>query len=137
MRWFDELNPAPRKLRHFSGWFLLFFIALAIWTGVVRGHPWIGIILAFLAITVGFSGLLKPEAVKPIFVCWMIVSFPIGWLVSHVALALLFYLIFTPVGLFFRLKGRDPLQRKFCSNTNSYWTNKVIPDDVRTYFDQS
>ena len=36
----------------------------------------------------------------------MIVAFPIGWAVSHIMLAALFYGLFTPVALVFRTIGR-------------------------------
>ena len=41
----------------------------------------------------------------------MVLAFPIGWTVSQVILLLMFYGLFTPIGLVFRLIGRDPLQR--------------------------
>ena len=40
----------------------------------------------------------------------MVLAFPIGWTVSQVMLALMFFGLFTPIGLVFRLIGRDPLQ---------------------------
>ena len=40
----------------------------------------------------------------------MIAAFPIGWTVSRLMLAAMFYVIFTPVGLVFRLIGRDALR---------------------------
>ena len=46
-----------------------------------------------------------------IYVGWMVLAFPIGWTVSQVMLALMFFGLFTPIGLVFRLIGRDPLQR--------------------------
>ena len=41
----------------------------------------------------------------------MVLAFPIGWTVSQVILLLMFYGLFTPIGLVFRLIGRDPLHR--------------------------
>ena len=39
----------------------------------------------------------------------MIAAFPIGWTISRLMLAALFYLVFTPMALVFRLMGRDAL----------------------------
>jgi hypothetical protein len=38
-----------------------------------------------------------------------------------VALAVLYYLVFTPVAVAFRLMGRDALDRKFDPQAASYW----------------
>jgi hypothetical protein len=62
-----------------------------------------------LSLTVGPVGLVFPRLVRPIFVGWMIAAFPIGWTVGRISLALLFFIVFTPVSLLFRLRGRDAL----------------------------
>ena len=137
MRWLDiELHPAPRKLRQFSALLIIFSIAAGIWIGLVGSHTLLGIILVASGVTAGFVGLLSPPTIAPIFVGMMIVAFPIRWIVSQIALALLFYLVFTPLGLYFRLKGRDPLDRQFDPDKDSYWIKKPMPVDIRRYFKQ-
>jgi hypothetical protein len=64
------------------------------------------------------------------------VTFPFGWAVSHLLLAILFYGLFTPLGLIFRLLGRDPLRRQRPLEQASYWTMKPAATDVRGYFRQ-
>jgi hypothetical protein len=65
----------------------------------------------------------------------MIVAFPIGWLVSHVMLAVLYFVLFLPLGLMFRLLGRDALSLRKPS-VETYWTEKQQPEDVVRYFRQ-
>ena len=48
----------------------------------------------------------------------------------------MFYGLFTPIGLVFRLIGRDPLQRARRPGSESYWTPKPAPADLRRYFKQ-
>ena len=55
--------------------------------------------------------MIRPEWLRSIYVGWMVLAFPIGWTVSQVMLAVMFFGLFTPIGLVFRLIGRDPLQR--------------------------
>src|SRR5436309_1699313 len=113
MQWSDiSWKPSTRTLRQFAGVWLLALGGLACWHGLVRGHPTLGSVLALLAVTVGPLGLLKPQAIRPVFIFAMIVAFPIGWLVSRLLLACLYYGIFTPVGLLFKLIGRDVLARR-------------------------
>jgi len=56
--------------------------------------------------------------------------------VSHVVLALLFFGILTPVALFFRLTGRDPLTRRFEPERESYWTDLSETIETKDYFRQ-
>ena len=72
---------------------------------------------------------------RPVFVGWMMLAFPLSWLVSHIALAIVFYGFFTPLALVFRLSGRDPLALKR-RNTESYWQPRPQATDVRRYFRQ-
>jgi hypothetical protein len=137
MRWPDvPWNPPQRQLRQFAGLWLLFFGGLGCWQELVRDNTVAALLLAILALTVGPLGLWKPQAVRPIFVGWMILAFPIGWVVSHVVLAFIFYAVFTPVGLLFRLIGRDALQLRRRPELESYWLPKPAAADVRDYFRQ-
>ena len=61
--------------------------------------------------TLGPLGLIWPRLLRPIYVAWMVLAFPIGWTISQLILAVMFYGLFTPIGLVFRLIGRDPLLR--------------------------
>ena len=60
------------------------------------------------------AGLALPSALKPFWWPWMVLARTLGFVNSHVLLAVVFYLMFMPVGLTMRLFGRDPLgDRKF------------------------
>jgi hypothetical protein len=137
MQWSDTtFKPSARTLRQFAGLWIVFFGVLAAWQGLVRGHTAAATVFATLAVTVGPLGWLRPQLIAPIYVGWMVMAFPIGWAVSHLLLALLFYAIFTPLALVFRLLGRDPLQRRRPPDRDSYWTEKPATNDPRRYFKQ-
>ena len=72
-------------------------------------------------------------AVKPIFVGWLVLTFPIGWTVSNLMLAILFYGVFTPLGLVFRLRGRDLLGLRRREGVESYWAKKPEVTDMKRY----
>jgi hypothetical protein len=124
-------------LRQFAaGWFL-FFLAVAAWHGLHRGQTKLGLALAALAIVGGVLGLVRPSALRWAFCGWMMLAFPIGWLMSHVVLLILFYGAFTPVALFFRWRGRDPLHLRRPANAEaSLWHRKNMPVDMKSYFRQ-
>jgi hypothetical protein len=137
MQWSDiQFRPSDKTLRQFAGLCLVLFGGLAAWQGLVAGRSQLAWALAALAFTIGPIGLAWPRLVRPVYVGWMILAFPIGWTVSQALLAVIFYGLFTPVGLLFRLLGRDPLHRARQPGLESYWTPKPSVSDPRRYFKQ-
>src|SRR5690349_1488987 len=107
MRWSDiPFSPTERTLRQFAGLWILFFAGLACWQAFVRSNLFFAAAAGALAVSIGPVGLVRPRLIRPIFVGWMVVAFPIGWVMSRVLLGIVFYGIFTPLALFFRLCGR-------------------------------
>jgi hypothetical protein len=53
-----------------------------------------------------------------------------------VLLGLLYYGMFTPLALFFRLIGRDPLRRKIDRQAASYWEKFENTPTPASYFRQ-
>ncbi|MBX6316636.1 MAG: hypothetical protein IRY99_27540 [Isosphaeraceae bacterium] len=137
MQWSDiQFDPPRRVLRQFAGLWLAFFGGLALHQGLVRDHPRAAWVLAALALGVGLLGLVRPPAVRPLYVGWMVLAFPIGWTVSRLILAAVYFGLFTPVALVFRLIGRDALSRTRRPDAATYWTPKPAPADPRSYFRQ-
>jgi hypothetical protein len=93
----------------------------------------IGWVLAGL-LSVG--GLVLPALIRPIFVGLILLTFPIGWVVSHLLLGLIFYGVVTPIGLILRISGHDPLQLKKPGG-NSVWKTPVGKTDATRYLRQS
>jgi len=137
MTWSDiPRNPTAKALRQFAGAWLVFFFAFGLHQFLVRGHHRIGIGLLVMATVFGVLGLVKPAAVKWLFVGWMTAAFPIGWLISQIMLGIMFYGIITPVAFIFKLRGRDLMHRKLEPGRASFWMPKPTPEDVRSYFRQ-
>jgi len=73
------------------------------------------------AIVTIFITLLAPILLKPIYRAALFIAHILGWINTRLILGLIYYLLFTPISLIMRLLGRDPLNRKFDKETNSYW----------------
>jgi hypothetical protein len=137
MQWSDiQFDPPRKTLRQFAGLWIAFFGGFALWQGLVRGHQALAAVLGALALTVGPIGLARPGWLRPIYVGWMVLAFPIGWTVSQAILAVMYYGLFTPIGLLFRLIGRDPLHRARRPELETYWSPKPTPASPRRYFQQ-
>ena len=72
------------------------------------------------AVSVLFGAIL-PRALKWIYIAWMSVAFVLGFVMAHVILAVLFYLVITPIGLLAKLAGKDFLSLKLDRAAKSYW----------------
>ncbi|MGD9726031.1 MAG: SxtJ family membrane protein [Nitrospiraceae bacterium] len=78
-----------------------------------------------------------PNVQVIVFQTWMAVVFPIGWLISHALLAVIYYFVMTPIGLILRvLWNRDLLQKKWDSSASTYWVAYRSHKDVQRYFQQ-
>jgi hypothetical protein len=129
-------TPTRRILQQFAGLCLVVLTALAswrTWNGDAGAVTWA---LGLFGVLVGGIGLAWPPAVRWVFTTWMIAAFPIGWVVSRVALTVVYYLLFTPVAVVFRLMRRDVLQLRR-RRAVSYWSDTTPAADVSDYLRQS
>jgi hypothetical protein len=137
MTWSDlPRNPPSKALRQFSAAWLVVFLALGLHHWLARGHDRVGPALCVLAVSVGGLGLARPRAVGWLFLASMVVAFPVGWVLSLLMLAIMYYGIITPVALVFRLRGRDLLCSKPAPGRPSFWVARQMPGDIRRYFKQ-
>jgi hypothetical protein len=132
----SPFNPTDRMLKQFSGMWILFFGAIAAWQQFRHERQVLALVLALLAVTLGPLGIARPRAMRRVFVAWMALAFPIGWLVSKVVLAVMFYAVFTPMAWAFKLSGRDALQLKRQPDATTYWQTKPTTVDASRYLRQ-
>lgn len=137
MKWSDiPRNPTDRMLRQFGGLCVLFFGGLALYGWLAKGHQTGPLIFGLAAVVAGLLALVRPRLLAGIFVGWMILAFPIGFVVSHIILLAIFLLVFTPVALVFRLIGRDALILKKRGPNETYWVAKTQPANPSRYLNQ-
>lgn len=102
-----EPKSEVKELRKFA---LTMFFALGILGAIL---VWRKGDIGFMLLGIGSAGLLmawvQPRVLKPMYKYWMKLAVVLGLVSSHVILALLYYLMFTPVGLVMRVLGKNPL----------------------------
>lgn len=139
-------NPSRRVLRQFGAAGFVVFTSVGVYLlvrgGGVAATPvslgqWIGSALVLAGLSCGVLALAAPRALRGVYLGMTIAAWPIGWVVSHVALGIIFYGIFTPMALWFRLIGRDVLGLKLDRQIGTYWMPRGQREDVRSYFRQS
>ena len=82
------------------------------------------IILA-IGITLFLTAIAIPAVLKPVYWIWMIFATILGWIMTRVILSLLFYIIFTPIGLILRFFGKQFLELRWDQSKESYWNIKT------------
>ena len=132
-----QWNPERKQLRQFAAIWFPAFCALVGWlVGKKTGH-WGGVEIAWVVGGgIALAGFIHPPLIRPVFVGLILATFPIGWVVSHVLLGIIFYGVVTPIGVILRLTGHDPLQLKI-PTTNTLWKTPVGKTDPASYLRQS
>jgi multisubunit Na+/H+ antiporter MnhG subunit len=129
-------NPSGRQLIVFGvAW--LGILGVWGWTSLARGRPHAATVLWTLSVGVPLLGAVYPRALKGVYLGLSYATYPIGIVVSHGVLALLYFLVLTPVGLTMRMFRYDPLARKFDPKAQSYWTPRDKKRTAESYFNQS
>lgn len=129
-------HPDRKVLRQFAALWILFFVSIGVYQFLARDHPTPGLGLIAAGLLIGLPGLVRPALLRWIFVSWMVLVWPIGWLVFTLVMLALYYLLITPLALFFRLRGRDWLRRKPAPGQDSFWEPKENPLDPLSYYRQ-
>jgi hypothetical protein len=65
--------------------------------------------------------MVAPGWLRPIYVVLMCITLPIGFVVSAVLLRVIYYLVITPMALWFKIRGRDAMNRRLDPEADSYW----------------
>ena len=130
-------HPTLRQLRQF-GWiwmaFVTFFGAVA-WfkfdSPVLARGLWVS------AIAVPVLGWAVPKFMRFVFLGMSYLAWPIGFVVSHLVLAGVYYLVLTPIGLLMRLFGYDSMKKTFDREAASYWVPRAPGEvDPKRHFRQ-
>jgi hypothetical protein len=111
-------------------WAPLTFVLLAWARGGETGWELaVAAVAAFMAIA-----WVKPRWLKPVYLAWRGLAFPLAWLTAHMVLAAVFFLLITPIGWILRAVGYDPLARQFDREAQSYWTPRPPDNDPQRSF---
>ncbi len=129
-------KPSRRDLSIFGALFAAFF-------GLIGGLVWwksqtttAAYVIWIIAASITLLFYAVRPIRKPIYLGWIHLAYPIGWVVSHTAMAIIYYLVFTPIGLIMRLLGRDPMERRLDRSAASYWVEHDPAGDPGRYFQQ-
>jgi len=99
------------------------FGLLGVWPALVHGRAlrtWAVTLAGVLAV----SALVFPRSLAHIHQGWMKVGHVLGWINTRIIMGVIFFVLFTPLGLVMDLMGKDPMLRRFEPNLDSYRVKK-------------
>lgn len=112
-------HPNVTQLRSFGRWMAGMLVVMTI----VRWKIDLAAILTVAAaLVLLFFAQFIPAALRPIHKVWMALAFVLGQTVGRLIIAGFFFLILTPIALFYRVLGRDSLRIRR-GVEGSYWTS--------------
>lgn len=136
MAMLDRHEPTAGELR----WFGLMLAAFAAVVGGIVLYASASLVAAGIIWVIGLLLAAVYYGVPPtrylLFRGWMALFFPLGWLISHLLIAAVYFLLVTPVALVMKLIGRDVLGKRPDPAAKSYWTRMETKQDSSRYFQQ-
>ena len=116
------MKADAKELRKFA--IVLFFAfeisgLLIFWRRGDAGPVLCGIGLALL-----LGGLTSPKLLLYPYKGWMRLSLILGFLMNHLILLLMYYLVVTPIGIVMRILGKDFLGKRFDKKGKTYWIKR-------------
>lgn len=113
-------QPASKKdLRSFGLLVGAVFGVIGIWPLLFRGEPMRLWAAGLGSILVLLGGVL-PGVLAPVHKAWMWVGHILGWINTRILLSIVFYGLVTPMGILFRLMGKDTMRQAFAQDSPTY-----------------
>jgi len=130
----DEVKAGSE--RGFGIVFAVVFAVVGLWPLGDGG----GVRLWALALGAAFlaAAFVAPGVLKPLNRLWFLFGAALHKVVNPLVMGLLFYLTVTPIAVLMRLAGKDPLNRRFDPDADSYWIERdpagPAPETMRNQF---
>ena len=131
---FDELKlPSNRKFGlTFS--FIFFVIFLYFF---LTSDFYLTYLFLFFSIIFLFFGIIFPKYLSKLNKAWMMLGLLLGKIVNPIVLGTIYFGLFTPIGLFRKIIGKDELKLR-TKNINSYWQQRekvsINPESFKDQF---
>ena len=108
--------------RSFGLLFFVVFLVIAFWPLTKKSE--INLYLISIALIFLVLGLLNSKILSPLNKAWIKLGEILGRIVAPVVMALVYFIILTPISLLVRLFGKDLIGMKFSNDIKSYWIKR-------------
>jgi len=122
----EKLNFDKKTLKKFAVTMGIVFIGITVF--ILMKHRYIAKIPFTISAVFFILAFFAPNILKPVYFLWMKLAFILGWVNTRLILIIVFYFLFTPLGLLMRLFGNDLLDLKIEKNKTTFWKKKIIKE---------
>ena len=102
--------------------FFVVFLGLGLWPLTNDNNP--NIYLIIISIIFLILGLLNSKLLSPLNLFWIKFGELLGKIIAPMVMAIIYFLILTPISLIVRLFGKDLLGLKFSKQLKTYWIKR-------------
>ena len=108
--------------RSFGILFFLVLLGFGLWPLTKGMSP--NIYLIIISVIFLILGLLNSKLLSPLNNLWIKFGEILGKVIAPIVMAVVYFLILTPISLLVRLFGKDLIEMKFSNNVKSYWIKR-------------
>ena len=108
--------------RSFGILFFIVFLGFGLWPLTKEISP--NIYLIIISVIFLILGLLNSKLLSPLNNLWIKFGEILGKVIAPIVMAVVYFLILTPISLLVRLFGKDLIGMKFSNNVKSYWIKR-------------
>lgn len=107
----------------FNAWILAVQLLVAV--HIIHVHEGV-LSLVFLVIAAAFllTSITRVEQLAPVYKVWMKIGHAISQVLTKVILGSMYYFVFTPMAIFFKITKKDYLTRTIDPAVSSYWIKR-------------
>ena len=109
--------------RSFGLLFFIVFIVVGLWQ-VIKGEA-ANIYLILISLFFLIFGLINSKILSPFNKAWIKFGEILGLIIAPIIMALVYFIILTPISLIVRMFGKDLLGLKFLKKQDTYWIKRV------------
>ncbi len=111
-------HTEKRQLRDFGMLVGGVFTIIGLWP-IIRGES-----IRIWALGIGsiliVAGAFLPFVLTPVYRAWMWIGHVLGWINTRILLGVVFYGLVTPIGVLFRLMGKDAMRQMTEESSSTY-----------------
>ena len=108
--------------RSFGLLFFIVFLGIGLWP--LKNGQEINIYLIMISLFFLTLGLINSKILSPLNMAWIKFGEILGIVIAPIIMALVYFIILTPISLIVRMLGKDLLGLKFFKKQDTYWIER-------------
>jgi len=108
--------------RSFGLLFFIVFLGIGLWP--LKNGQEINIYLIMISLFFLTLGLINSKILSPLNMAWIKFGEILGIVIAPIIMALVYFIVLTPISLIVRMHGKDLLGLKFFEKQDTYWIER-------------